>query len=206
MGFHYNWGFFWDYCNSEQGNQGVHLLDVAMWGIAGMRGLDNALPTKVSGQAGIYWLHDIKEVPDTQVTCYDYGDFMLVWELRSFQDHHPLEGNEGGTAFYGSEATLVVDGDGWKVFAKDGKPGPSEKASGGSHIQTFVDCMKSRQRPLADVEAGRLSTTICHLGNINYHLQRDLVFDPKTETFGDDTEANRYLKKSYREPYVLPKV
>ena len=204
--FHYNWRFFWDYCNSEQGNQGVHLLDVAMWGIAGMRGLDNALPTKVSGQAGIYWLHDIKEVPDTQVTCYDYGDFMLVWELRSFQDHHPLEGNEGGTAFYGSEATLVVDGDGWKVFAKDGKPGPSEKASGGSHIQTFVDCMKSRQRPLADVEAGRLSTTICHLGNINYHLHRDLVFDPKTETFGDDTEANRYLKKSYREPYVLPKV
>jgi len=66
--------------------------------------------------------------------------------------------------------------------------------------------MKSRQRPNADVELGRLSTTICHLGNICTRIKRDLRFDPKTENFGTDTDANALLTKEYRAPYELPKV
>ncbi len=69
--FHYNWRFFWDYGTSELGNQGVHMLDIAMWAIALMRGPDRCLPRRVSNQAGIYWLDDAKEIPDTQVTTYD---------------------------------------------------------------------------------------------------------------------------------------
>ena len=65
--FHYNWRFFWDYGNTELGNQGVHMLDVAMWGIQALRGVDKCLPKHVSGSSGIYWLDDAKEVPDTQV-------------------------------------------------------------------------------------------------------------------------------------------
>jgi predicted dehydrogenase len=65
--FHYNWRFFWDYGNTELGNQGVHLLDIALWGIQKLRGDKNCLPTRVAGQSGIYWLNDAKEVPDTQV-------------------------------------------------------------------------------------------------------------------------------------------
>jgi len=80
------------------------------------------------------------------------------------------------------------------------------KPSGGSHEKNFLECMKSRKRPNADVELGRLSTTICHLGNIATRLGRDVKFDPKTETFGDDREANAYLTKEYREGYGLPKV
>ncbi len=206
MRFHYNWRFFWDYCNSELGNQGVHMLDITMWAIAKMKGLENNLPTKVSGQAGIYWLDDMKEVPDTQVTTYDFGDFPLVWELRSFARHDPIEGTNAGTGFYGTEGTLIVDGRGWKVYQKDGKEGPSEKNSGGSHSANFLECVKSRKRPNADVEIGRRSTTICHLGNIATHLGREVVFDPKTETFGEDREANVFLTKEYREPYMLPEV
>ena len=204
--FHYTWRFFWDYCNSELGNQGVHMLDIAMWAIAGMKGLENNLPRRVSGQSGIYWLDDAKEVPDTQVVTYDYGDLMLVWELHSFQSHRPLEGTEAATAFYGTEGTLLVDGKGWKVIRSKGEPGPGEPASGGSHLKNFMDCVKSRKQPNADVETGRRSTTLCHLGNISCRLGRDLNFDPKTETFGADAEANARLTKEYREPYTLPKI
>ena len=204
--FHYNWRFFWDYGNTELGNQGVHMLDVAMWGIQALRGLDKCLPTHVSGTSGIHWLDDAKEVPDTQVLTYDYGDLALVWELHSFQNVFPLEGTATGTTFYGTEGALFVDGSGWKVHVKKGETGPSAKAGSGSHTKNFLDCIKSRQRPNADVELGRLSTTICHLGNICTRLQRDVRFDPKAENFGADKEANAFLGKEYRAPFGLPKV
>jgi len=209
--FHYNWRFFWDYGNSELGNQGVHMLDVALWGIEALRGgLDNALPTRVSGNSGIYWLKDAKEVPDTQMLTYEYGDFMLTWELRSFAKQHPVYGHREGIAFIGSDATLVVTHDGWEVFFQDGGPGPSEKADdereSGLHEKNFLDCVRSRQTPNADIEIGRISTTVCHLGNIVTHLRRDVTFDPKTETFGHDKQANAFLTREHRKPYETPKV
>jgi hypothetical protein len=131
---------------------------------------------------------------------------MLVWEMQSFQQYHVLEGSTGGTAFYGTEGTLIVDDDAWSVTFKDGSPGPSEKDAGGSHTANFLECIRSRQQPNADVEIGRLSTTICHLGNISCRLGRDIRFDAKTETFGNDAAANAWLTKAYRSPYALPEV
>ncbi len=206
--FHYNWRFFWDYCNTELGNQGIHMLDIAMWVITEMLGIDDSLPTHVSNASGIYWLDDAKEVPDTQVTSYEYGDFLLNWELRSFANHQPIQGCTAGVAFYGSEGALLVDfqRQQWKVTHKDGSEGPSEKNTGGSHAKNFLECIKSRKRPNGDIEFGRRTTTLCHLGNIAHKLGRDVTFDPKVETFGEDQEANELLTKSYREPYELPSV
>jgi predicted dehydrogenase len=204
--FHYNWRFFWDYGNTELGNQGVHVLDIALWGIQKLRGDKNCLPTRVSGQSGIYWLKDAKEVPDTQVLAYDYGDFVLNWELRSFGGHHPMEGTVAGTGFYGTDATLIVDGSGWKVYASDGSVAASMQSTPFHHEQDFLECIKSRKRPLADIEIGRLSTTLCHLGNVVTRLNRSVVFDPATETFGKDKEANAFLTKTYRSTYPLPRV
>ncbi|MBI4907496.1 MAG: Gfo/Idh/MocA family oxidoreductase [Acidobacteria bacterium] len=204
--FHYNWRFFWDYGNSELGNQGVHMLDVALMGIQAAFGMSRSLPARVSSQGGIYWLHDAKEVPDTQTTTFDYGDFMLVWELQSFSRSHPVEGATAGTAFYGSEGTLVVDGRGWRMFGKDGKTSATGAATPMTHEQNFLDCMRSRKLPNADVEIGRTSTTLCHLGNISQKLGRDVRFDAKTETFGADKEANAMLSKRYRTGFDLPRV
>lgn len=204
--FHYNWRFFLDYCNTEFGNQGVHMIDMAMAGIQALRGVANCLPKQVSGSSGIYWLDDAKEVPDTQVLTFDYGDLALVWELRSFQNAIAEGGSRNGAAFYGTEGVLFVDGAGWKVSGPKGPTGPGEKASGGSHTKNFLDCMKSRKQPNADVELGRLSTTICHLGNICARLKREVRFDPKAENFGNDMAANALLTKEYRSPYTLPKV
>jgi predicted dehydrogenase len=210
--FHYTWRFFWDYGNTELGNQGVHNLDVAMWGIATMRGgIQNILPTRVSGHSAIYWLDDAKEVPDTQVTTWDFGDFMLTWELRSFAKHRPVDGTTAGLVFNGVDGTLMIHDGGWDVTFKDGSKGPVVEAehgvrAGGAHEKNFVECIKSRQEPNAPIEVGRLSTTICHLGNICARLKRDVVFDPKTETFGQDEAANAYLTKEHRKPYELPPV
>ena len=209
--FHYNWRFFWDYCNSEQGNQGVHMLDICMKTVQKMRGVENCMPTHVSGNGGIYWLDDAKEVPDTQVATYDFSDFMLVWELRSYGSHRPVEGSSAGIGFYGSDAALIVNfrEKNWTVFRKDGSQETCEADPDHetfNHTQNFLECIKTRKTPNADVELGRLSTTICHLGNITYHLKRDVTFDPKTETFGDDKEANAMLTKEYRAPYGLPTV
>lgn len=209
--FHYTWRFFWDYGNSELGNQGVHMLDVALWGIQALRGgLENSLPTHVSGNSGIYWLNDAKEVPDTQVITYDYGDFMLTWEMRSFAKHNPIDGLRDGIGFHGSEASLMLGDLSWKVYPRDGSIGPSEVVANdresGAHERNFIECIKSRQDPHATIEIGRLSTTVCHLGNVCTRLRRDVVFDPKTEIFGHDKEANAYLSKEHRKPYILPKV
>jgi predicted dehydrogenase len=204
--FHYNWRFFWDYGNTELGNQGVHMLDVALMGMQELNGLGRSLPRRVSSQGGIYWLKDAKEVPDTQTTTYDYGDFLLVWELNSFSRSHPIEGAAAGTAFYGSEGTLVVDGNGWKLFGSDGKVASTGKSAPMTHEKNFLECMRTRKAPNAEVEIGRLSTTLCHLGNISQRLGRDVRFDAKTETFGSDTEANAMLRKQYRKGYDLPKV
>jgi len=209
--FHYTWRFFWDYGNSELGNQGVHMLDVAMWGIQTLRGgLENSLPTHISGTSGIYWLKDAKEVPDTQMMTYDYGDLMLTWELRSFAKHNPTDGMHDGIGFHGSEASLMIGDRSWKVYPRDGSVGPVHDVTydreSGAHERNFIQCIKSRQDPHATIEIGRLSTTVCHLGNICTRLRRDVVFDPKTETFGHDKEANAMLSKVHRKPYDLPKV
>ena len=213
--FHYNWRFFWDYGNTELGNQGVHVLDVAIWAIQKMRGMEKCLPTRISATGGIYWLDDAKEVPDTQIVTYHYDNLLLSFELRSFaSDHMARQGKGGGTdfytAYYGTEGTLVLTNNSWQVYGAKGELGPSEKLAGspanGNHERNFLECVKSRQRPNSDVEIGRLSTTLCHLGNVSYKLNRDVRFDPKTETFGNDKEANKFLVKEYRAPYGLPKV
>ena len=204
--FHYNWRFFWDYGNTELGNQGVHVLDVAMMALARMRPGQSCLPKRVSATGGIYWLKDAKEVPDTETVNYDYGDLLLSFELQSFSKSHSTEGAWAGTAFYGTEGTLVAVGDGFTVHGPDGAVALQVKDSGGSHEGNFLECVKSRKLPNADVEIGRQTTMLCHLGNISYKLGRDVKFDPRTETFPGDAEASRLLSRKYRDTWPLPKV
>ena len=202
--FHYSWRFFWDYGNTELGNQGVHMLDVAIWAIQKLHGMEHCLPTRVSSTGGIYWLDDAKEIPDTQIVNYSYENLLLSFELRSFLPG--IGGRAYGTGYYGTEGSLITTSEGWEAYNPKGEVVASAKDSGGSHEGNFLECVKSRQQPHSDVEIGRLSTTLCHLGNISYRLGREVRFDPKTETFGGDREANRWLTKAYREPYGLPQV
>jgi hypothetical protein len=74
------------------------------------------------------------------------------------------------------------------------------------HVRNFLDCLKSRARPNADIEIGHRSTNTCHLGNIAYKLGRKVEWDATTETFKNDPEANALLARKYRKGFELPQV
>jgi hypothetical protein len=85
------------------------------------------------------------------------------------------------------------------------QPGPSAHG-GGDHFANFIDCVRSRRADQlhCPIEEGHMSTTLVHLANASYRLGRTLRFDPATEQVIGDDEANRLLRGTYREPYVVP--
>jgi predicted dehydrogenase len=197
--FHYNWHWFWDYGTGELGNWGVHMLDIARWG------LGVGLPTRVSAAGGRFHFEDDQETPDTLVVQYAYPRATIVWEHRLWSTHG-VEGRSAAAAFYGELGTLVVDRGGWKVydFAETIASDSSEQPI--AHLRNFVDCIKSRSRPAADIETGHVSSALCHLGNIAYRVGREVAFVPEMATFAGDREANLLLSRSYRAGWELPSI
>jgi predicted dehydrogenase len=197
--FHYNWHWFWDYGTGELGNWGTHMLDVARWG------LGVGLPTRVSATGGRFHFDDDQETPDTLVVQYAYPRATIVWEHRLWSTHG-VEGRSAAAAFYGELGTLVVDRGGWKVydFAETIASDSSEQPI--AHLRNFVDCVKSRSRPAADIETGHITSALCHLGNIAYRVGREVAFLPETATFPGDRDANLLLSRSYRAGWELPSV
>jgi predicted dehydrogenase len=193
--FHYNWHWFWNWGTGELGNNGIHGLDVARWGL----GVDAPLTVASSGGRFIF---DDREVPDTQVVTYEFPKACLVWEHRLY-DKHPLEGLGFGIAFYGDNGVLTIDEKGWKV--QDG-PEAGGKATEGlsAHLANFVDCVKTRNNPNGDIEIGHLSTRLCHLGNIAHRVGRKLSFDAATESFPGENEANALLSREYSSRFEMP--
>jgi predicted dehydrogenase len=205
--FKYNWHWFWDTGNGDLGNQGVHQMDVAIWGLG-----INKLPASVVSTGGKYVYDDDQETPNTQIATYDYGPVQLVFEVRGL-----MTGGEGdekgvkvGNIWYGSEGYLVLDGGGFRVYkgeknelAMDEKP---MRGGDGSHMKNFLDAVKSRdQNSLnAEVATGITSAKLCHLANISYRLKRRLTVDPGVQRFVNDAEANAMLTRDYRKPYVVP--
>jgi len=99
-------------------------------------------------------------------------------------------------------------GDGWQVFDADGKPvlsaGGRFAETNTRHMANFIECIRTRSQPNADIEEGHYSTLLAHYGNIAYRVGRRLRIDPETEGFVDDAEANGLVKRTYREPWVIP--
>jgi len=200
--FHYNWHWFWDYGTTDMGNQGIHQMDIARWG------LNKGLPIKVNGVGGRFGYKDQGETPNTQVTTFEYDDgVQLVFEVRGRWTNDE-SGVRVGNLFYGSDGYMVIDGSSYRIFRGDKKePEPSQGAlEGDVHIANFLKAVRSRKREdlTADVFEGHLSSALCHMGNVSYRLGRKLIFDPKTERFVNDDEANTYLTRVYREPFVVP--
>ena len=211
--FHYQWHWQWPYGNGDIGNQGVHEMDVARWG------LKVGLPSKVESMGGHFMFDDDQTTPNTMITTMQYPDEgkMLVFEVRHWITNH--EGGLGsgasntvGSLFYGSEGYMVCGANSYEVFlGKERKPGPSAKGSS-AHIQlfrNFIDCVISRKTEdlYADVEVGHQTAALCHLANTAYRVGHTIEFDPKREIVTGDREANRLLNdrdRGYRKPYVVP--
>ncbi len=194
--FHYNWHWFWNWGTGEVGNNGIHGVDVARWG------LNVDAPLRVVSAGGKYVFDDDQEVPDTQIVTWEFPGTSIVWEHRMWTDHK-VEGMGFGIAFYGEKGTLIVDEGSWRV--EDG-PKAGGKSSEGqvAHFRNFLDCLKTRSAPNADVEVGHLSTRLCLLGNIAQRTGRKLAFDAATESFPDDPEASKLLGREYSSRFEMP--
>ena len=197
--FHYNWHWWWDYGTGDTGNDGIHQIDIARWGL----GVE--LPKAVTCSGGQLWYDDDHETPDTQIATFEYDDVYLVYEMRLWTPY-THEGHENGNIFYGDNGTVSVGREGWQVTFSDGKKGPGGERADGSHIENFIKAVRSRKISdlNADVEVGHHSAVLCHMANIAMRVGRRLKFDSKREQFIDDAEANTYLAKHYRKGYELP--
>ena len=171
--FHQNWQWYWDYGGGELSRWGVHFLDVAAWGL----GVD--LPKRILASGGTFELDDDRETPDTLTVHYEYPGAMIQWEHRQWSSHG-IEGRTAGTAFYGSEGTLVVDRGGWKVYDRKESLTADATELLGPHIANFLECVRTRATPNAPIEVGRRASLLAHLGNLAY--RRGTCVDPLSAT------------------------
>jgi predicted dehydrogenase len=197
--YHYNWHWFWDYGTGDTGNDGVHQIDIARWGL-GVK-----LPNAVSCSGTQLFYDDDHETPDTQVAVFEYDDVYLMYEMRLWTPY-PLEGHDNGDIFYGDNGTMSIGRKGWQVTFKDGSKGPSGPRGSETHTLNFIEAVRSCKAGdlNADVEVAHYSATLCHMANIAMRVGRRLKFNPAKERFIGDKKANTYLTKKYREGYELP--
>ena len=224
--FKYNWHWFWDTGNGDIGNQGVHELGIARWGLG-----DPEWPKTVISSGGKYAYNDDQETPNTLLTTFDFGGRELVFEVRGL-----LTGGEGhfpparrpanappaktttpmsvtiGNLFYGTEGWMVINDLGYQIFKGESNellteelPGPQAYNDGTRlHMLNFLAACRSRNyKDLHDdIANAALSASMCHLGNISYRVGRKLTLEPGPK-FARDPEADKLLTREYRKPYVV---
>lgn len=195
--FHYNWRWFWDYGSGELGNWGVPMLDLVRWA------LRLEWPERILAAGGQYHFRDDQQTPDTLSVHYGFADLEVQWEHRLWTSHG-IEGRSAAAAFYGDSGTLIVDRGGWKVYNSPQQPSGNPRESDlRAHCRDFVLRVRDRGRPAADLETGLISSNWCHLGNIAYQTGRPLLFQPQTQRFSNDDEANAALSCPHRSPWSL---
>jgi len=198
------WRWWYDFGCGDIGNDGVHDLDVACWGL----GVDTH-PGRIACLGGKSYFDDDQQFPDTQYAVFEYPDAagpgrakQLVFEQRIWSPY-VQEGYENGAAFYGTDGMLIIGHSvGWTLYGPRNKKiaersGPADLAA---HHQNFLKCVRGESKTLnADVNAGHRSAALVHLANIAARVGRVLRFDPRTESILGDEEAAALLGRLYRE-------
>jgi predicted dehydrogenase len=202
---HYNWHWHWDFGNGDVGNQGIHETDMCMWG------LDVGLPEKITAMGGKFLWDDCKETPEVLTSTYLYPKEkkMIQFEVRHWNTNYE-DGVKVGNIFYGDKGYMLIKGySTYETYLSVGKEkyekGPA-RSEGGDHFKNFIDAVRTRDKSMLNgpVESAHLSSALAHLGNISYRLERQLTFNPETEKFVGDPEADKMLTREYRSPYVVP--
>jgi predicted dehydrogenase len=216
-----SWRAFMEYGNGIMGDMCVHMLDMVRWM------LDLGMPTRISSSGGILVDKASKaNITDTQTATFDFDDLRVVWTHRSYGDA-PDPKYPWGATFYGEKGTLKASVMGYD-FNVEGKPQPeihedvvyeldqfpedrTEKdlerhvaPAIRAHMKNFLECVETRQRPIADIEQGYMSTTACILANLSMRLGRSLDWDHQKGMVVGDDEANQLLHRPYRAPWQHP--
>ncbi|MDP8243205.1 MAG: Gfo/Idh/MocA family oxidoreductase [Candidatus Hinthialibacter antarcticus] len=184
------WISIMPYSGGEVTGWGAHGVDIIQWG----------LDMEKSGPVEI-WLGDNHRELDAPVHM-KYANGVVLH----------MDGNapEGGGVFVGEKGSITVDRGRFEVNPKSlGAVGPDAGNSlyvSNDHMQNWIDCIKSRELPIADVEIAHRSTSVCHLMNIARWTRRKLQWNPDKEQFVDDKDANTYIDRPRRSPWELPKI
>ncbi|OHB70942.1 MAG: hypothetical protein A2V70_19625 [Planctomycetes bacterium RBG_13_63_9] len=199
------WISFRPYSGGEMTGWGAHGLDQVQWAL----GMDESGPEEV-------WTEGEKFNPPTysKAESRKRGDAMCGKPKVFFRYGGDVvmelgDGPMGGSIFVGEQGKITINRNSLKVEPEELAKEPWKDSDvrlyvSNDHMQNWIDCIKSRKRCVADVEIGHRSATVCHLGNIARWVGRRLRWDPKTETFPGDDEANGYLERPMRKPYELP--
>ena len=220
------WLNLWEYSCGPIAGDAIHQLDLVRYLIG-----DKPYPDTVSHAGGVNALRDGRETPDTQMATYEYGtplrgnpgNFTLLFEAALWTPYmkktpHSIRDSDKFPNWPFSSTKIEVlgtkgfmyvgrHGGGWQAYDSDGTLIHSEygRQADKEHQDNFIDCIRTRKKPNADVEQGHYSVLLCHLANISYRVgNQKLKFDPKTESFINAPEANKYLKRTYRHPWVIP--
>ena len=208
---HNRWTMWYHFGVGEAGNDGVHDLDYTRWGL----GVETH-PSKISASGGKFYFDDDTEFPDTQQATFEYpGDGktgsqrLLIYEQRLWSTNYP-HNTDSGAEFYGTKGQmflsrrgkLTVLGDRNAAINLDVELKPQD---GAAHVHNFCDCIRNSTKPNADALTGHLSTSLAHLANIATRMGRSLSFDPIKEQFLGDDDANKLIRREYREHWGTPR-
>ncbi len=198
---------FLDFANGTLGDWGIHWMDHILWWS------EEKYPKSVHSLAARHVREDNTETPDTQVVHFEFEEFTATWEHRQYagndSEKHPL-----GIYFYGSEGIVHIGWhDGWTFYPSGrnkeiihGEPQLNQPDD--QNIKElwadFLACIKSRQKPICDIEIGHRSTNLSLLGMLSAKVNRSIQWYGEKEIILNDDEANSYLKREYRAPWVYP--
>jgi predicted dehydrogenase len=201
------WLSFRHFSGGEMTGWGSHGFDQVQWAL----GMDEAGPIEV-------WVEGEPLRPPTYTAPEPQarGDQLCRQPKVFFKYPNDIvmelaNGPAGGAIFVGDKGTLKIDravcqSDPVELAEEPLENPPIPLPKSRNHLQNWLDAIKSRQRPIADVEIGHRSATVCHLGNIARYLGRRLRWDPVQEKFTDDPEANAWLDRPRRQGYELPEI
>jgi predicted dehydrogenase len=213
--------WFRDYSGGYITDFGTHRFDTVH------QVMGASAPKTVSAAGGRFYIQDAGDIPDTLQVTYEYPNFILSYE-SSFLSGHGMGGRTpgmkyygmkgewdrpNGQAYYGTNGTLICDRIGYEIFP-DAKPESKavERMQMNTidatklHTARFVEAVRTRERPEADVETGHRSTTVPLLGNIAYDTGRKLQWDAAKEEITGDTDATRRLGRDARSEWNWAKV
>jgi len=208
----------WEFSCGPIPGDAVHQLDCARYLLG-----DPPYPKTVSHAGGVNSLKDGRQTPDTQFATFDYGSLTLMLEsalwtpymkktpgdIRDSDRFPNFPFSSTKVEICGTEGFMQYSrhGGGWQAFNSNSELVHSEygRQADKEHKDNFVECIRTRKKANANAEVGHQSVLLCHLANISYRVgNKQLEFDPKTETFANNDQANKYLGRTYREPWVVP--
>lgn len=205
----YQWHWNWDTGTTEFGNNGIYRMDTVRWALNKYEH-----PVKIHCMGGKFGRNDDQEVPNTMVATYEYADGIIVQnEVRGLPTNPEGIGNSGDVFIFGDQGWMSLGADNYKTyFGPSNEPGPTksdkEFPPGELHNgwENLIRCVRSGKVEELDNEIieGHYSAAVGHLGVISYRTGRKLEFDSQSEKFPNDSEANSYLTRKYRKPYIMP--